>query len=325
MIFSIQIEFDRLLEKHMTETGLPVVVDFYSDSCGPCRMMAPIFKKVAGELVDKAVFVKVDTNQQYELSSRFQVRSLPTFMWFVGDTKGPIQVEKGGIGEGPLRQYTQKAMRQAENENVVLEWESFLSYYEEMDPSKSVEDLEQLYQKCAKKIKGSKGQCVGSSASALVRKLKKKYRTAPPTIKRFVPGESSTKSSEGAKEKKEDGALAEEARKLADQESKLNIVLSQIEKHATGESLHPGLGRLQSTLRAGDKLVGKILSGGWTNYSYKIYLENQPNCRLFAKVCFPRALWDPSEESTYYDLERQTTEFRMMEHFTKHNLISPTQ
>jgi thiol-disulfide isomerase/thioredoxin len=44
---SILPEFDRLIKKHATETGLPVVVDFYSDGCGPCRMMAPIFKKVA--------------------------------------------------------------------------------------------------------------------------------------------------------------------------------------------------------------------------------------------------------------------------------------
>ena len=188
----------------MTETGLPVVVDFYSDSCGPCRMMAPIFKKVAGDLVDKAVFVKIDTNQQYELSQRFQVRSLPTFMWFVGDTKGPIQVEKGGIGEGPLRQYTNKAMRQAESENVVLEWESFVEYYKEMDPAKSEEELKSLYDKCAKKIKGSKGQCVGSSAAGLMRKLKKKYKKAPPTKKRFEPSETSKKSDDEAGAKKEE-------------------------------------------------------------------------------------------------------------------------
>ena len=181
----------------MTETGLPVVVDFYSDSCGPCRMMAPIFKKVAGDLVDKAVFVKIDTNQQYELSQRFQVRSLPTFMWFVGDTKGPIQVEKGGIGEGPLRQYTNKAMRQAESENVILEWESFVEYYKEMDPNKSEEELKSLYDKCAKKVKGSKGQCVGASATGLIRKLKKKYKKGPPTKKRFEPSESSKNSGGG--------------------------------------------------------------------------------------------------------------------------------
>ena len=37
-------EYDRLIQHHKTETGLPVVVDFYSDSCGPCRMIAPAFK-----------------------------------------------------------------------------------------------------------------------------------------------------------------------------------------------------------------------------------------------------------------------------------------
>ena len=61
--------------------------------------MAPLFKKVGQELRDKAVFVKIDTNAQQELSQRFQIRSLPTFMWFVGDPKRPSQTEKGGIGE----------------------------------------------------------------------------------------------------------------------------------------------------------------------------------------------------------------------------------
>ena len=45
-------EYDRLIQHHKTETGLPVVVDFYSDSCGPCRMIAPAFKKLAKEMKD---------------------------------------------------------------------------------------------------------------------------------------------------------------------------------------------------------------------------------------------------------------------------------
>ena len=54
-------EFDRLLKKHAGETGLPVIVDFYSDGCGPCRMMAPVYKQLAKEIgQDKAVFTKVD-------------------------------------------------------------------------------------------------------------------------------------------------------------------------------------------------------------------------------------------------------------------------
>ena len=50
-------EYERLIQHHKTETGLPVVVDFYSDSCGPCRMIAPAFKKLAKEMKDRAVFV----------------------------------------------------------------------------------------------------------------------------------------------------------------------------------------------------------------------------------------------------------------------------
>ena len=54
-------EFDRLLKKHATETGLPVIVDFYSDGCGPCRMMAPVYKQLAKEIGQgRAVFTKVD-------------------------------------------------------------------------------------------------------------------------------------------------------------------------------------------------------------------------------------------------------------------------
>mmetsp|Transcript_5540 Transcript_5540/g.16441 ORF Transcript_5540/g.16441 Transcript_5540/m.16441 type:complete len:240 (+) Transcript_5540:144-863(+) len=185
-------EFDRLLKKHGTETGLPVVVDFYSDSCGPCRMMAPIFKKVAKEFKDTAVFVKVDTNAQYELSGRYQIRSLPTFQWFVGGKKW--NEAKGGIGEGPLRQMTQQAVTQAEFDNVRLLLDDFVEYYGQVDPTKSREDIESVYNKC---LKSSKSKfCEGGVASTLVRKLKKKYQTAPKTEKRFVPQESTTKSSD---------------------------------------------------------------------------------------------------------------------------------
>eukprot|EP00537_Pseudo-nitzschia_pungens_P009162 CAMPEP_0172380196 /NCGR_PEP_ID=MMETSP1060-20121228/70309_1 /TAXON_ID=37318 /ORGANISM="Pseudo-nitzschia pungens, Strain cf. cingulata" /LENGTH=728 /DNA_ID=CAMNT_0013107947 /DNA_START=665 /DNA_END=2851 /DNA_ORIENTATION=- len=174
-------EFDRLLKKHSTETGLPVVVDFYSDGCGPCRMMAPIYKKVAKEFVDKAVFVKIDTNAQHELSSKYRIQSLPTFQWYVGGRR--IEEQKGGIGEGPLRQLTQKAVRQAETENVKLLLEDLKKFYAEVDPSKSEADIESVYGKC----KGKKEFCQGSIANTLVYKLKKKYKTKPETKKLFVP------------------------------------------------------------------------------------------------------------------------------------------
>jgi len=183
-------EFDRLLKKHSSETGLPVVVDFYSDGCGPCRMMAPIYRKVAAEFVDKAVFVKIDTNAQHELSSRYRIQSLPTFQWYLGGRK--IEEQKGGIGEGPLRQLTDKAVRQAEKENVKIEFDDLVAFYGEVDPSKSEADIESVYNKC----KGTKKEfCQGSIANTLAYKLKKKYKKKPNTTKLFVP-EAKTESAD---------------------------------------------------------------------------------------------------------------------------------
>eukprot|EP00934_Nitzschia_sp_Nitz4_P006582 Nitzschia sp. Nitz4//scaffold138_size62050//29492//31602//NITZ4_006389-RA/size62050-augustus-gene-0.29-mRNA-1//-1//CDS//3329535770//6572//frame0 len=178
-------EFDRLLRKHSEETGLPVVVDFYSDSCGPCRMMAPVFKQVAADFVGQAVFVKVDTNAQYELSSRYQIRSLPTFQWFVAGKQW--NEAKGGIGEQPLRQMTRQAIVQAELENVILSLDSLTQYYAQVDPSKSTEDVANVYQKC---LTGKNKQCMGATASTLIRKLKKKYNQVPTTEKRWLGDDS---------------------------------------------------------------------------------------------------------------------------------------
>ncbi|MGK3737589.1 MAG: thioredoxin reductase (NADPH) [Bacillariaceae sp.] len=191
-----------MLEKHSTETGLPVVVDFYSDGCGPCRMMAPIYVKVAKELIGKAVFVKIDTNAQQELSSRYRIQSLPTFQWFLGGRK--IQEEKGGIGEGPLRQYTEKAIRQAESENLKLELDDLKAFYAEVDPSKTASDIESVYSKCTDLKKKKTTYCQGPAAQNLAHKLKKKYKQKPVTKKLFEPqpDDSSSSSAPNNNEKK---------------------------------------------------------------------------------------------------------------------------
>jgi thioredoxin len=57
---------------------VPVVVDFWAAWCGPCRMVAPEIKKAAGHLAGRALVLKVDTDANPELSSRFGIRSIPT-------------------------------------------------------------------------------------------------------------------------------------------------------------------------------------------------------------------------------------------------------
>jgi len=219
-------EFERLLQKHSTETGLPVIVDFYSDGCGPCRMMAPIFKKLAKEIgQDKAVFVKVDTNAMYELSSRYQIRSLPTFAFFLGGKKVN---QFSGAGEGQLRQMTSQVVRQAEIENVKLEKSTLVDYYQEMDASKPQDAIDSVYQKCADMTKTT--DCVGHAANQLVRRLKKKYGKGPTTVTRFSDEARNPNSGEKDEQKKPKESSSSSSKSSKNEKPVANLQLATKEE-----------------------------------------------------------------------------------------------
>jgi thioredoxin 2 len=65
-------------ERADANSSVPVVVDFWAAWCGPCRMVAPEIKKAAEHLAGRALVLKVDTDANPELSSRFGIRSIPT-------------------------------------------------------------------------------------------------------------------------------------------------------------------------------------------------------------------------------------------------------
>ena len=73
-----QIQFDRQLQK----SEIPLVVDFWAEWCGPCKMMAPAFAQVAMQIEPRARFIKVNTELEQSLSARYSIRSIPTLMIF---------------------------------------------------------------------------------------------------------------------------------------------------------------------------------------------------------------------------------------------------
>jgi len=60
----------------------PVIVDFHALWCSPCKMQSPILKEVAGEFGDKVRIIKIDVDQNPEISSRYSVQSVPTLIIF---------------------------------------------------------------------------------------------------------------------------------------------------------------------------------------------------------------------------------------------------
>jgi thioredoxin len=83
-----------------------VLVDFWAEWCGPCRMFAPVFEKVSEDHPD-IVFAKVDTEDQQELAGYFDVRSIPTLMIF-RDQIG-IFSQPGALPEATLRNLVEQA------------------------------------------------------------------------------------------------------------------------------------------------------------------------------------------------------------------------
>lgn len=93
---------DSNFEAEVKGSNLPVLVDFYADWCGPCKMMAPVVAQLAESYQGKCKVGKCNTDENPELAREFRIMSIPTFIFFK-DGKG-VKTVVGAVSKNELEE-----------------------------------------------------------------------------------------------------------------------------------------------------------------------------------------------------------------------------
>ena len=94
---------DDSFESDVLQSSAPVLVDYWAEWCGPCKMIAPILDEVASEYADKLQIAKLDVDQNAETAQKYGIRSIPCLMLFKdGDI---VATQVGALSKSQLSEF----------------------------------------------------------------------------------------------------------------------------------------------------------------------------------------------------------------------------
>src|SRR5688500_15511979 len=99
---------DATFENDVLKSQAPVVVDFWAEWCGPCRMIAPALEEIAGAMGDKVKIVKLNVDENPATASKYGIMSIPTLMLFKNGELASRQV--GAAPKQKLEQWISAAV-----------------------------------------------------------------------------------------------------------------------------------------------------------------------------------------------------------------------
>ena len=103
----IQHVTDASFDEDVLNSDLPVLVDFWAEWCGPCKMIAPILSEIADEYAGKLKVCKVDVDANAEIPPKFGIRGIPTLILFKDGNAEATKV--GALSKSQLMEFVKEA------------------------------------------------------------------------------------------------------------------------------------------------------------------------------------------------------------------------
>jgi thioredoxin 2 len=104
------LEVDReQFEELLGQARVPIVVDFWADWCGPCKMAAPEVARTASDMAGRAIVAKIDTERHPDLAARYNVRGIPNFVVFYGGQ--PVRQQAGVADHQQMESWLKAAVQ----------------------------------------------------------------------------------------------------------------------------------------------------------------------------------------------------------------------
>ena len=99
---------DASFEAEVINSDIPVLVDYWAEWCGPCKMIAPVLEEVAESYAGKIKIVKVDVDSNKEIAQKHGIRGIPTLMVFKGGSAQATKV--GALSKTELEEFVESSL-----------------------------------------------------------------------------------------------------------------------------------------------------------------------------------------------------------------------
>ncbi len=99
---------DTSFDDEVLSSEVPVLVDFWAEWCGPCKMIAPVLREIADEYAGKIKVCKVDVDANPDVPPKFGIRGIPTLILFKGGNAEATKV--GALSKSQLNEFVESAI-----------------------------------------------------------------------------------------------------------------------------------------------------------------------------------------------------------------------